>query len=148
METDSTWRSKERPERVFLKASNGADWRQSSKVNSDIHKLSMLLDCGRPSTIVGVEDFKIIKEQYPVMIQDSFEYKESNKNYQFGGGSKTFSMGRVRLPIYVVDSSHIPHHSTSMCGSHFEVFTLNTGSRALHLVEELLDAISASMSYV
>ena len=117
METDSTRRSKKRPERVFLKASNGADWRQSSKVNSDIHKLSMLLDCGRPSTIVGVEDFKIIKEQYPVMIQDSFEYKESNKNYQFGGGSKTFSMGRVRLPIYVVDSSHIPHHSTSMCGS-------------------------------
>ena len=109
VENAGTQQTREHPERVFLKASNGGDWRHTTNVNSDAHKLSMLLDCGSPSTIVGVEDFKIIKEQYPAMIQDSFEYKESNKNYQFGGGSKTFSMGRVRLPIYVVDSSHIPH---------------------------------------
>ena len=100
---------KRQPEEIYLKDSSGQSWRHTTNTNKDSHKLTMLLDCGSPSTIVGVEDYKMIKEQYPVMIQDSFVYQESNKNFQFGGGSKTFSMGKVRLPIYVVDSDQTPH---------------------------------------
>ena len=46
------------------------------------------------------------------MIQDTFEYQQSNKTYQFGGGKTSYSMGRVRLPIYVLDSKmgcHLLH---------------------------------------
>ena len=69
----------------------------------------MLLDCGSPSTIVGVETFRQIKKQYTAMVQSSFEYSQSNKHYEFGGGHKTYSLGKVRLPIYVIDRNMHPH---------------------------------------
>ena len=69
----------------------------------------MLVDCGSPSTIVGVENFRQIKKQYTAMIQSSFEYSTSNKHYEFGGGCKTYSLGKVRLPVYVIDRDRHPH---------------------------------------
>ena len=66
--------------------------------------LNLLLDTGSPSTICGVAEFKKIKEQYPPMIQATFRYEESSKVYEFGGGETTPSLGRVRLPMYLVDT--------------------------------------------
>ena len=97
------------PESVFLRTDQGQAWQEVISVSKETHKLFLLLDCGSPSTIVGVENFKVIKQQYTKMIQESFMYKESNKRYEFGGGEKTFSMGKVRLPIYVLDKDKQPH---------------------------------------
>ena len=94
---------------VFLRTDSGQKWQDTISVSKEIHKLFMLIDCGSPSTLVGVEDFKIIKQQYTEMIQASFTYKQSNKKYEFGGGEKTYSMGKVRLPIYVLDQDKRPH---------------------------------------
>ena len=69
----------------------------------------MLVDCGSPSTIVGVENFGRIKKQYTAMIQSGLEYSQSNKHYEFGGGRKTYSLGKVRLLIYVIDRNMHPH---------------------------------------
>ena len=71
--------------------------------------LNMLLDCGSPSTIVGVETFKQIRNQYTTMVQSSFEYSESNKTYAFGGGRQTRSLGKVKLPVYVIYENMQPH---------------------------------------
>ena len=69
----------------------------------------MLLDCGSPNTIVGIETFKQIRNHYTTTAQSSFEYSESNKTYAFGGGRQTRSLGRVRLPVYVIDKDMQPH---------------------------------------
>ena len=69
----------------------------------------MLLDCGTPSTIIGLEDFKQILRQYTPMIQSKLRYRQSNKRYEFGGGRKTYSLGKVRLPVYVIDNERNPH---------------------------------------
>ena len=94
---------------VFLRTDSGQKWRDTISVSNELHKLFLLIDCGSPSTLVGVEDFKIIKQQYTQMIQASFTYKQSNKKYEFGGGEKTYSLGKVRLPIYVLDQNMQPH---------------------------------------
>ena len=96
-------------EKVFLRADHGQEWHDTVQTSVETHKLSFLVDCGSPSTIVGVEDFKVIKQQYPEMIQSSFVYKESNKKYEFGGGEKTYSMGKVKLPLYVLDGDSQTH---------------------------------------
>ena len=83
-------------------------WKTEETSKHD-HELTMLVDCGSPSTIVGVENFKQIKQQYTPMIQSGFEYRQSNKHYEFGGGRKTYSLGKVRLPIYVIDKNRNPH---------------------------------------
>ena len=66
--------------------------------------LEILVDTGSPATIIGVTKFKRIKEQYPLMIQNTFRYAESAQIYEFGGGEVTPSLGKVRLPMYVVDT--------------------------------------------
>ena len=96
-------------EQIFLRNKRGENWKQTAPINPVTHKLKLLVDCGSPSTIVGVEDYQDLKTQYPQMIQATFEYEKSNKHYEFGGGEKTYSMGKVRLPIYVVDSDQKPH---------------------------------------
>ena len=68
------------------------------------NNLKMLIDTGSPSTIIGVEEFKKVKSQYPLMIQNTFRYQESSKVYEFGGGEVSPSLGRVKLPMYVVDT--------------------------------------------
>ena len=96
-------------EQVYLRNNTGEKWQDAVPLSKELHKLYMLLDCGSPSTIVGVENFRVIKSQYPEMIQSTFEYQESNKLYEFGGGERTFSMGRVRLPMYVLDKDQQAH---------------------------------------
>ena len=96
-------------EAVYLEDNQTQYWQQAEETNKDVHKLSMLVDCGSPSTIVGVETFRQIKQQYPAMIQSGFQYSQSNKHYEFGGGRKTHSLGRVRLPVYVFDKNRNPH---------------------------------------
>ena len=99
-------------EKVFLRADHGQEWHDTVQTSRETHKLSFLVDCGSPSNIVGVEDYKDLEHQYPEMIQSSFVYKESDKKYEFGGGEKTYSMGKVRLPIYVLDGdcqTHLLH---------------------------------------
>ena len=71
-------------EMVYLEEKTKRHWQQNEKTNKQDHKLTMLLDCGSPSTIVGVENFKQIKEQYTSMIQSNFKYSQSNKHYEFG----------------------------------------------------------------
>ena len=65
--------------------------------------LDMLLDTGSPSSLAGLDEFKKIKDQYPAMIQATFRYEESTKQFEFGGGETTPSLGKVQLPMYVVD---------------------------------------------
>ena len=43
------------------------------------------------------------------MIQSEFKYCQSNKHYEFGGGRKTYSLGKVRLPVYVLDNEGNPN---------------------------------------
>ena len=77
----------------------------------------MLLDCGSPNTIVGIETFKQIRNHYTTMAQSSFEYSKSNKTYAFGGGRQTRSLGRVRFPVYVTDEdmqTHLLHVCTEI----------------------------------
>ena len=96
-------------EAVFLRTDEGQRWQDTLSVSKELHKLFLLIDTGSPSTLCGVEDFKLIKRQYTEMIQSTFLYKPSNKKYEFGGGEKTYSMGTVRLPIYVLDINRKPH---------------------------------------
>ena len=84
---------------VFLRTDSGQKWRDTISVSKELHKLFLLIDCGSPSTLVGVEDFKIIKQQYTEMIQASFTYRQSNKKYEFGGGEK--SVEEQTLPCAV-----------------------------------------------
>ena len=72
--------------------------------NKFYNNLRMLVDTGSPSTIVGVEEFKKVKSHYPLMIQNTLRYQESSKVYEFGGGEVSPSLGRVKLPMYVVDT--------------------------------------------
>ena len=72
-------------------------WYQKHKKNE--HELTMLLECGSPSTIIGIEDFKQILRQYNPMIQTELEYRQSNKHYEFGGGRRTHSLGKVCRPM-------------------------------------------------
>ena len=58
---------------------------------------------------MGVEIFKQIKTQYTAMTQTGFEYSLSNKKYEFSCGCKTYSLGRVSFPIYVIDKDMHPH---------------------------------------
>ena len=96
-------------ETVLLRTDSDQRWQDTISVSKEIHKLFLLIDCGSPSTIVGVEDFKVIKQQYTEMIQASFTYKQSNKKYEFGGGEKTYNLGTLRLPIYVLDQDKKPY---------------------------------------
>ena len=70
-------------EDIFLRNDKGQAWRAIADYKGEIHKLSLLVDCGSPSTIVGVEDFKEIKQQYTPMVQSHFKYHQSNKHYQY-----------------------------------------------------------------
>ena len=94
-------------ETIYLENTTTKHWHRKDKKGE--HELSMLLDCGSPSTIIGVEDFKQVIRQYTPMIQSEFKYRQSNKHYEFGGGRKTYSLGKVRLPVYVVDNEGNPH---------------------------------------
>ena len=67
-------------------------------------EMDMLVDTGSPSNIVGVDEFRKIKKQYPPLIQATFRYEESTKQFEFGGGETTPSLGQVKLPIYLVDT--------------------------------------------
>merc|ERR1711867_257377 len=96
-------------EMVYLEDTTTKYWQQTEETNEHEHKLTMLVDCGPPSTIVGVENFRQIKRQYTAKIQSGFEYSQSNKHYEFGGGCKTYSLGKVRLPIYVIDRNRNPN---------------------------------------
>ena len=96
-------------EAVYLEDNQTQHWQQTEETNESVHKLTMLVDCGSPSTIVGVENFRQIKQQSPAMIQSGFQYSQSNKHYEFGGGRKTHSLGKVRLPVYVFDKNRNPH---------------------------------------
>ena len=96
-------------EKIFLRGSEGQNWQQAALTNKELHELFILLDCGSPSTIVGLENFRAIMQQYSEMMQNTFVYEESNKHYEFGGGEATFSMGRAKLPDYLLDQDQQAH---------------------------------------
>ena len=97
----------EKRETIYLENTTTKHWHQKDKEGE--HELTMLLDCGSPSTIIGIEDFKQILRQYNPRIQTELEYCQSNKHYEFGGRCRTHSMGKVKLPVYVVDNEGTPH---------------------------------------
>ena len=43
------------------------------------------------------------------MTQSKLKCRQSNKHYEFGGGRKTYSLGKVRLPVYVLDNEGNPN---------------------------------------
>ena len=68
-------------EMIYLEDNITKHWQQTEETSEHEHKLTMLVDCGSPSTIVGVENFRQIKQQYTPMIQSGFEYSRSNKHH-------------------------------------------------------------------
>ena len=126
-------------EMIYLENTTTKHWHQKGEQREHEHELTMLLDCGSPSTIVGVENFRQIKQQYTAMIQSEFKYRQSSKLYEFGGGRKTYSLGKVRLPVYVVDNERNPH----LLYVWVEILNqprlpLLLGSRSLHKVKGTL----------
>ena len=82
---------------------------EEEEFNKEWIKLTMLVDCGPSSTIVGIESFKQIMDQYTALTRSGFEYSPSNKHYEFSCGCKTHSLGKVSFPIYVLDKDMQPH---------------------------------------
>ena len=88
-------------EMIYLEDTTIKYWQQTEETNEHEHKLTMLLDCGSPSTIVGVENFRQIKRQYTAVIQSGFEYSQSNQSAEFRRRrySKTSVRGEIRPKI-------------------------------------------------
>ena len=82
---------------------------EEEEFNKEWIKLTMLVDCGPSSTIVGIESFKQILDQYTFLTRTGFEYSQSYKHYEFSCGYKTHSLGRVSFSIYVLDKDMQPH---------------------------------------
>ena len=73
------------------------------------NELSMVLDTAAPSTLVGLKNFKKIFNLYPKVLSHQFEFEDSTKVFEFGGGETTKSVGKVRLPMYVKDDRDRMH---------------------------------------
>ena len=70
----------------------------------DTQQTTMIVDTASPGTIIGQNEFKKLRDSYPKVISKSFKVEQSAKNYQFGGGEKTHSLARVRVPLYIMDT--------------------------------------------
>ena len=75
-----------------------------ARKTEETQELSMIIDSASPSTIVSLNIFKEIKQQYPKSIVATLQYEQSNQQFEFGGKETTFSMGVVTLPIYLQDT--------------------------------------------
>ena len=82
---------------------------EEEEFNKEWIKLTMLVDCGPFSTIVGIESFKQILNQYTALTRTGFEYSQSNKHFEFSCGCRTHSLGKVSFSIYVLDKDRQPH---------------------------------------
>ena len=82
---------------VHLKDNITKHWWKIKGTSKHDHEPTWLVDWWTPSMVVGVEKFKQIKQQDTSMIQAGFEHRQPNKHYEFGGGRKTHSPGKVRL---------------------------------------------------
>ena len=69
----------------------------------DSRQFSMIVDTASPSTIIGKDNFVKLRNSYPPVLSRSFEYQETTKKYEFGGGEKTHSLIRAKLPLYVLN---------------------------------------------
>ena len=63
----------------------------------------MVVDTASPSTIIGKDTFAKLRSTYSTAISRSFEYQESKKRFEFGGGEQTKSLMKVKLPVYIQD---------------------------------------------
>ena len=63
-------------------------------------QVNMVIDTASPSTICGAKLFKRIFAMYPTSISFQFEYEPSTKQFEFGGGTVTSSLGKVKIPVY------------------------------------------------
>ena len=75
--------------------------------SKNIH--SFILDTGAPHTLMGIQEFKKLYREFPKSISIQFEFHPSNKQFVFGGGEKSRSMGLVMLPLYFKDEQDYPH---------------------------------------
>ena len=71
----------------------------------DTSQFTMIVDSASPGTIVGQNIFKQLRDTYPAVIRKTFKVEKSAKNYQFGGGERTHSIARVRVPLYIMDTN-------------------------------------------
>ena len=146
-ETLSVYRQGPVPDRVtntevvYIRNSNGSDWDQSVQQSSEETPLFAIIDSASPSTIIGFEDFYLIKSQYPRAVQETFIYQESDNLYQFGGGEKTHSLGTVNLPVYLLDTEHTAHLVN------IKVDILNQKNLPLLLGGKSLIAANATMDF-
>ena len=60
-------------EMIYLENTTTKHRHQKEEHREHEHELTMLLDSGSPRTIVGVENFRQIKQQYTPMIQSEFD---------------------------------------------------------------------------
>ena len=63
----------------------------------------MVVDTASPSTIIGKGTFARLRATYPAAVSRSFEYQDSVKRFEFGGGEQTKSLTKVKIPVYIQD---------------------------------------------
>ena len=60
---------------IYPKDNMAKHWWQLEEISKRGHKLTRMVAYESPSTIVGVENFRQIKQQYTLMIQSGFEHR-------------------------------------------------------------------------
>ena len=63
----------------------------------------MTIDTGAPTSLVGAKYFEALYSSYPDAISAQFKIEASHKNFIFGGGETTKSIGCCTFPIYIMD---------------------------------------------
>ena len=146
-ETHSVYQQGSVPDRVtdtevvYIRNENGSDWDKSVQQVDEETPLYAIIDSASPSTIIGFEDFHLIKSQYPRAVQETFVYQESDNLYQFGGGETTHSLGAVKLPVYILDTEHVAHRVN------IKVDILNQKNLPLLLGGKSLIAVKANLDF-
>ena len=98
-----------RPLTDFIEATSATVLNTNDGIAKNPAQFSMIVDTAAPATIIGQDRFITIRDSYPPAVRKSFEICESYRNFEFGGGEKTHSLAKVRLPLYIMDYADNVH---------------------------------------
>ena len=114
-------------------------WWQIKETSKHGHELTMMVDCGSPSTIISVENFRQTKQQYTSMIQSGFEYRQFKKHYELGSGRNRYPhslragmevLNQPRL-LFLFDNKSLTRVKGTFCfGDH--TLTIDWGNKRLY----------------
>ena len=81
----------------------------SRNKNDKLEIHTFILDTGAPYTLMGMAQFKRLYNAYPKSIAVQFDFRSSSRQFIFGAGEKSRSLGVVTIPIYLKDSEDNLH---------------------------------------